>query len=280
MHGLLAGRAVRLLVDAARCDGDEAARRFAAHLSRGAARPSKAAWVDGFLSGGGMLLVHDPALLGCSTAGSPAWPTAGLRRRAAAAAPYVRDFEAPERRNIGERGPERPAARRPAGARPVDERRAAPARCAPCAAHPGGAGAARPERGPDAATTRPSDERLPRWRLVLGGAGRGIGLRRRRLGLATTRRSTALWPRGYDTERGPARATGPGGRPAARRGPRRVGAAGGALARRHPQLLPATVVQVMQRDAIDRSNLRQLLLEPEMLEAVEPDVHLVGTLLR
>jgi Mg-chelatase subunit ChlD len=39
------------------------------------------------------------------------------------------------------------------------------------------------------------------------------------------------------------------------------------------------VVQVMQRDAIDRLNLRQLLLEPEMLGSVEPDVHLVGTLL-
>lgn len=42
---------------------------------------------------------------------------------------------------------------------------------------------------------------------------------------------------------------------------------------------PATVVQVMQKDAIERLNLTRLLLEPEMLEAVEPDVHLVGTLL-
>ncbi|HEV2377029.1 MAG TPA: VWA domain-containing protein [Streptosporangiaceae bacterium] len=42
---------------------------------------------------------------------------------------------------------------------------------------------------------------------------------------------------------------------------------------------PATVVQVMQRDAIDRLNLRQLLLEPELLATVEPDVHLIGTLL-
>ena len=42
---------------------------------------------------------------------------------------------------------------------------------------------------------------------------------------------------------------------------------------------PATVVQVMQSDAIERLNLTKLLLEPEMLEAVEPDVHLVGTLL-
>jgi Mg-chelatase subunit ChlD len=42
---------------------------------------------------------------------------------------------------------------------------------------------------------------------------------------------------------------------------------------------PASVVQVMQRDAMDRLGLRQLLLEPELLTAVQPDVHLVGTLL-
>ncbi|ARZ68350.1 von Willebrand factor A [Streptomyces albireticuli] len=35
----------------------------------------------------------------------------------------------------------------------------------------------------------------------------------------------------------------------------------------------------MQRDAIDRLGLAALLLEPETLEAVEADVHLVGTLL-
>jgi Mg-chelatase subunit ChlD len=42
---------------------------------------------------------------------------------------------------------------------------------------------------------------------------------------------------------------------------------------------PSSVVQVMQRDAIERLNLRQLLLEPEMLASVQPDVHLVATLL-
>lgn len=42
---------------------------------------------------------------------------------------------------------------------------------------------------------------------------------------------------------------------------------------------PSTVVQVMQKDAVERLNLTRLLLEPEMLQAVEPDVHLVGTLL-
>ncbi|MDI3385670.1 VWA domain-containing protein [Streptomyces sp. B-S-A8] len=42
---------------------------------------------------------------------------------------------------------------------------------------------------------------------------------------------------------------------------------------------PSSVVQVMQRDAIERLGLSTLLLEPEMLEAVEADVQLVGTLL-
>ena len=42
---------------------------------------------------------------------------------------------------------------------------------------------------------------------------------------------------------------------------------------------PTSVVRVMQRDAMDRLGLRQLLLEPEMLDSVEPDVHLVSTLI-
>lgn len=42
---------------------------------------------------------------------------------------------------------------------------------------------------------------------------------------------------------------------------------------------PASVVQVMQRDALQRLNITQMLLEKEMLENVEPDVHLVATLL-
>ncbi|HYE85790.1 MAG TPA: VWA domain-containing protein [Vicinamibacterales bacterium] len=35
----------------------------------------------------------------------------------------------------------------------------------------------------------------------------------------------------------------------------------------------------MQRDAMNRLNLRQMLLEPETLAQIEPDIHLVGTLL-
>ena len=41
---------------------------------------------------------------------------------------------------------------------------------------------------------------------------------------------------------------------------------------------PTSVVQVMQRDAIERLGLVSMLLEPELLSAVQPDVHLVSTL--
>ncbi|MBK1833513.1 VWA domain-containing protein [Roseibacillus ishigakijimensis] len=42
---------------------------------------------------------------------------------------------------------------------------------------------------------------------------------------------------------------------------------------------PSPVVQVMQKDAIERLNLHQLLLEPEILSQAEPDIHLVSTLI-
>ncbi|RGE45479.1 VWA domain-containing protein [Comamonas testosteroni] len=42
---------------------------------------------------------------------------------------------------------------------------------------------------------------------------------------------------------------------------------------------PSQVVQVLQRDAMERLKLRELLLQPEMLENVQPDVHLVADLI-
>ncbi len=45
------------------------------------------------------------------------------------------------------------------------------------------------------------------------------------------------------------------------------------------QYFPTSVVQVMQKDAMDRLGLEQMLLEPELLQSVEPDVNLVATLL-
>ncbi len=42
---------------------------------------------------------------------------------------------------------------------------------------------------------------------------------------------------------------------------------------------PSTVVQTMQRDAFERLKLQDMLLQPEMLDSVQPDVHLVSTLM-
>jgi Mg-chelatase subunit ChlD len=120
-----------------------------------------------------------------------------------------------------------------------------------------------------------ADERLRRWRLLLGAAAAaGLGASAV-LGAGDGAVDAALAAL-YDAD-------GPGGRGRGQ-GPRTGGLAASAptVARWLGDIrtyFPSTVVQVMQRDAIDRLNLRQLLLEPEMLGSVEPDVHLVGTLL-
>jgi len=70
-------------------------------------------------------------------------------------------------------------------------------------------------------------------------------------------------------------------------GTRGTGRAGG-LSRSKPSVMrwlgdirryfPTPVVQILQRDAVERLDLRQLLLEPELLQSVEPDIHLVTLL--
>lgn len=42
---------------------------------------------------------------------------------------------------------------------------------------------------------------------------------------------------------------------------------------------PSPMVQVMQRDALERLDLNLMLLQPELLESLQPDIHLVTTLL-
>lgn len=42
---------------------------------------------------------------------------------------------------------------------------------------------------------------------------------------------------------------------------------------------PTPVVQLMQRDALERLGLRRMLLEPELLSIIEPDARLIGILL-
>ena len=45
------------------------------------------------------------------------------------------------------------------------------------------------------------------------------------------------------------------------------------------EYFPTSVVRVMQKDAVERLGMQRLLLEPEMLAAVEPDIHLITTLM-
>lgn len=61
--GLIRGRCVRLLLDDAQLTQEEAARLMGLALSPGTPPPEAAAWIEGFLSGGGVLLVHDERLL-------------------------------------------------------------------------------------------------------------------------------------------------------------------------------------------------------------------------
>lgn len=61
--GLVRGRCARLLLDDGRLADGEAARLMGLALSPGTAPAEAAAWTEGFLAGGGMLLVHDERLL-------------------------------------------------------------------------------------------------------------------------------------------------------------------------------------------------------------------------
>ncbi len=122
-------------------------------------------------------------------------------------------------------------------------------------------------------------ERQRRWRMVLGATDDGDddqhdhqrGATGVRLGGHDARIDAAL-AAVYDNH-----------------GPRRGGAGrAGGLGKSSPAVarwlgdirryFPSTVVQVLQRDAIERLELRQLLLEPEMIVALEPDLHLATLL--
>ena len=63
VHGALAGRANRLLLDAGDLDQPTVAARLSRHLSQAVEGPAAAAWVDGFLTGEALLLLHTEELL-------------------------------------------------------------------------------------------------------------------------------------------------------------------------------------------------------------------------
>lgn len=110
--------------------------------------------------------------------------------------------------------------------------------------------------------TAADDEALRRWRLILGGGDAdGTGCDLAQLDVRMDAALSAL----YDADR------------TAGWGPSQPN-----IARWLGDIrtyFPRSVVRVMQKDALERLNLRQMLLEPEMLAQVEPDVHLVANLI-
>ncbi|ADV66336.1 VWA domain-containing protein [Deinococcus maricopensis] len=120
--------------------------------------------------------------------------------------------------------------------------------------------------------TTGTEERLRRWRLVLGGGSAdGTGCA---LGGQDERIDAALAAVYGDAEGGEVE----------RKDRLNVGRGKSApkVARwlaEVRELFPQGTVKVMQQDAIERLNLKQLLLEPELMDAVEPDVNLAVTLL-
>lgn len=63
VHGLVAGRALRLGFDAGSIAVAEVRQAISRALSHAAAPPNAAAWIDGLLRGSGVLLVHHPELI-------------------------------------------------------------------------------------------------------------------------------------------------------------------------------------------------------------------------
>jgi hypothetical protein len=132
VHGSVAGRVDRLLLDAERIDQAEAAERMSRRLSVGAPAGDAAAWLDGFLSGESVLLVHDPALLTIVDG----WVAGITEHVFEDLLPLLRRtfsrFRPPERRSIAEQvrrlggGPDAGRAGRPDAER-LDVERAMPA---------------------------------------------------------------------------------------------------------------------------------------------------------
>lgn len=107
-----------------------------------------------------------------------------------------------------------------------------------------------------------NEETLKRWRLVLGSdQNDGTGIHLSSIDLEMDHALTAL----YDSDkRGGLGSSSPN-----------VNRWLGDIR----EFFPSSVVKVMQQDALKRLDLTSMLLEKEMLENVEPDVHLVATLM-
>jgi Mg-chelatase subunit ChlD len=110
-----------------------------------------------------------------------------------------------------------------------------------------------------------ASERLRRWRLALGGEdAAGLSDRDRRLDAALAGLYEARQKGSGSSRRGGLGGSAP-----------RVASWLGDIR----EFFPSSVVQVIQKDAFERLGLKQMLLEPEFLAALEADVHLVADLI-
>jgi hypothetical protein len=103
LHGLLGGRINRLLLDGGRLEVVEVGRRMGLVLTVGVPVARAAAWIEGFLTGDGLLLVHDERLLRLVDG----WLTSIPADAFIEVLPLLRrtfsEYPAPQRRQIGER---------------------------------------------------------------------------------------------------------------------------------------------------------------------------------
>lgn len=103
LHGLVAGRCCRLLFEARVLQPDDTARRLGLALSTASEPAQAAAWIEGFLAGSGLLLLHNPTLWQVLDD----WVTQLSSETFTAILPLLRrtfsTFAAPERRQMGER---------------------------------------------------------------------------------------------------------------------------------------------------------------------------------
>lgn len=106
-------------------------------------------------------------------------------------------------------------------------------------------------------------ERLRRWRMVLGGEQDGTGCSLQGADVAIDSALGDLYDNA-DKKRGSLEKSAP-----------RVARWLGDIRK----FFPTPVVQMLQKDALERLDLKQMLLQPELLQAVEPDVHLVANIL-
>jgi Mg-chelatase subunit ChlD len=114
-----------------------------------------------------------------------------------------------------------------------------------------------------------NEEHLRRWRLILGG-GQADGT------------GCNLDGRDAQVDQVLAALYGGGGEADSSKRDGGLGASAPKVARWLGDIrtyFPTSIVRIMQKDALERLNLTQMLLEPELLAEVEPDVHLVATLL-